>query len=405
MSLDRLKLLSSGFTGVPRLESHREKRVITGTNKAQQTEAHDGGRVLNTRGTHDDFFDIRRNRSRPLQRSSVGQLQIDIGITLIFVREEARRQAAGEKARCHPKGYQQDNQDDGFAEQDSTPMDISLGGLLENAIKPIEESPQQAAARLPRAEKQRGQRGAERERVKRGENNGDGNGNCELLIKPSGNSGNEGRGHKYSGENERDSYHRAGEFFHCFESCVLWSKPLLDVALHALDHHDGVIYYQANRQYQTKERKRVDGKTEEGEEHERAHERNRHRQKRNQRGTPALQEKIDDEDHQDEGDQKGLNDFLDALGNRTRRVQRHGKVHVLGEALFHLRLQLLNPGSGVDRVRAGQLIARNNGARPPVKTAGDAIVLGSKLDTGHIVHPYSAAVGSLANHDVAEFFG
>ena len=117
---------------------------------------------------------------------------------------------------------------------------------------------------MPRAEKQRGQRGAERKRVERGENNGDGNRHCELLIKSSSNSGNEGRGHKYSGENQRDSYHRAGEFFHCFESCVLWSQPLLDVALHPLDHHDGVVDYQPNRQYQTKERKRVDGKTEEG---------------------------------------------------------------------------------------------------------------------------------------------
>ena len=63
------------------------------------------------------------------------------GITLIFVREEARRQPAGEEARCKPKGHQQDNQDDGFLEQYSTPMDISLGGFLEHAIKPIKESP------------------------------------------------------------------------------------------------------------------------------------------------------------------------------------------------------------------------------------------------------------------------
>ena len=141
MSLDRLKLLVPAFAGVPGLESHREKRVIAGTNKAQQTEAHDAGRVLNSGGTHDDFFDISRNRSRPFQRSSVGQLQIDIGIPLIFVREEARRQPAGEEARCKPKGHQQDNQDNCFLEQYSTPMDISFGGSLENAIKPIKESP------------------------------------------------------------------------------------------------------------------------------------------------------------------------------------------------------------------------------------------------------------------------
>src|ERR1700733_599149 len=210
-------------------------------------------------------------------------------------------------------------------------MDIPLGGLLEHAIKPIKESPEQALARLSWAKKQGGKCWAERKRVERGENNGNRNRNCELLIKPPRNSGNEGCGHKYSGENQRDSDHRAGELFHGFESSVLWSQPVLDVALHALDHHDGVIDDQTNRQHQAKERKRVDGKTKEGEEHERAHERNRHREKRDQRGTPALQEKIDNQEHQHESNQKRLNNFLDAFRNRTSRVKRHGKVHVLGE--------------------------------------------------------------------------
>ena len=117
-----------------------------------------------------------------------------------------------------------------------------------------------------------------------------------------------------------------------------------------------------------------------------------------------LQEKIDHKDHQDEGDQKGLNDFLHAFRNRTRSIQRHGEVHVLGKALFHLRHQFPDAGGGVDGVRTGQLIARNDGARLPVKTAGAGIVLGAELDTGHIVHADGAAVGSLAHHDVAEFF-
>ncbi len=166
--------------------------------------------MLNSGGTHDDFFNIRGNRSCPFQRSSVGQLQIDIGITLIFVGKEARRQAAGEESPPpSPKATSRTTRTAVF--RSSTPLQRTYPSVVcsKQAIKPIEESPQQAVARLPGAEKQRGKRGAERKRVKRGENNGDGNRNGELLIEPSGDSGNEGGGHKYSGENQRDAYHRA----------------------------------------------------------------------------------------------------------------------------------------------------------------------------------------------------
>ena len=110
MSLDRLKLLVSRLAGVPGLEGHRKERVVAGTNKTKQTEAHDGGRVLNPGGIHNDFFNVLRDRSRPLQRSRVGQLQIDIGVPLIFVGEEARGQAIGEEPRRNPKSHQQYNQ-------------------------------------------------------------------------------------------------------------------------------------------------------------------------------------------------------------------------------------------------------------------------------------------------------
>ena len=189
-----------------------------------------------------------------------------------------------------------------------------------------------------------------------------------------------------------------------FERRVLWSQSFFDVPLHAFDHDDRVVHHQPDRQHQPKERKRVDGKTEQRKEHERADERNRHGQQRDQRGAPALQEKKDDKDDQGERDQQSLDDFLDAFRDRASRVQRNGEIHVLGKALFHLRHQLLDAGGGVDGVRAGQLIAGNDGARLAVEAAGDAVVLRAQLDAGDIAHPHSGAVGSFANHDVAEFF-
>lgn len=62
--------------------------------------------------------------------------------------------------------------------------------------------------------------------------------------------------------------------------------------LHGLDNHDGVVNDQANGQYQAEQRQRVHGKPEQGENHERANQRDRHRQQRDERRTPALQKDI-----------------------------------------------------------------------------------------------------------------
>ena len=122
--------------------------------------------------------------------------------------------------------------------------------------------------------------------------------------------------------------------------------------LHAFDHDDGVVHHQPNRQHQAKERKRIDGETDQRENDERAHQRDRYSQQRNQRGAPALQEDIDNQDHKPEGDQERYDDFLDALRDRARRVERDGEIHVFRKTLFHLGHQLFDARGCVHRVRA-----------------------------------------------------
>jgi hypothetical protein len=53
---------------------------------------------------------------------------------------------------------------------------------------------------------------------------------------------------------------------------------------------------------------------------ERADQRDRHDQDRNQRRSPALQEQIDDEDHEHECDDERLDDLLQRLGDERRRA-------------------------------------------------------------------------------------
>ena len=99
-----------------------------------------------------------------------------------------------------------------------------------------------------------------------------------------------------------------------------------------------------------------------------------------------------------------IDDFLHAFRDRARGVQRDDVIHVLREALLHLRHQLLDAGGCIDCVRARQLVGGNDGAGFSIKAAGDAVVLGTQFDSSHIADPHDSAVGRLAHHDLSEFF-
>ncbi len=142
MRLDGLKLFGSGLALIPGLERNKKERVVTGAHEAQQTEADDTGRVFNPRSIAQDFFHVGRDRSGAFQRSSVRELEIDEGIALIFVRKETRWHSAGKKGGPHSKGHEQHDHDNGLSDESCAPADVAFGGTLEDAVKPIEKTPQ-----------------------------------------------------------------------------------------------------------------------------------------------------------------------------------------------------------------------------------------------------------------------
>src|SRR5580692_91190 len=176
------------------------------------------------------------------------------------------------------------------------------------------------------------------------------------------------------------------------------------MALDTFHNHDCVIHHQTNCKHQTKERECVNRKTKQREEDEGTYQRNWYGQQWNQRRTPALKKKKNDDDDQDERDQKSFNDLLDALSHGKRRVEGDGEIHIPGKTLFHLRHQLLDPGCGIDRVRSGQLIRRNNGARLAVKPSRDTVVLCTQLDASEVAYSHRCTVRCFADNNVAEFF-
>ncbi len=172
-----------------------------------------------------------------------------------------------------------------------------------------------------------------------------------------------------------------------------------------LDDDDGIVHDEPDRQYQAEQRQRVDGKAEHREEHEGPDEGNRHRQQRNQGRAPALQEDVDHEDHQDDGDQERLDDFLDAFRYGARRIQRDGVVDALWQATLLLREQVLDPFCRLNGIRTGQLIDGDQGARLAIQVAGDGVVLRAHLDAGNVLDAHDAAIGRGAHDNICEFFG
>ena len=89
MRLDRLQLLGSRSALVPRLESHKKERVVSGSDEAEQAEANDAGGVPDAGSVGQDFLDIGRDGGGAFQRSAVRELQIDVDIALILIGKKA----------------------------------------------------------------------------------------------------------------------------------------------------------------------------------------------------------------------------------------------------------------------------------------------------------------------------
>ena len=117
-----------------------------------------------------------------------------------------------------------------------------------------------------------------------------------------------------------------------------------------------------------------------------------------------MQEEIHHQNDQGEGDQKRYNDLLYALRDRERRVEGGDIFHILREALLHLSHQLADAGSGVDRVRARELVDGYDGGRFPIQPTCFGIVLGTKFDASDVADTDGSAHGRFAQDDLSELF-
>ena len=153
---------------------------------------------------------------------------------------------------------------------------------------------------------------AERQGVQAGDTHGHGHRDPELRVEDTGGAAHEGHGDEHGHEHERtgDYGHR-----HVREGILRGQVGRLvagiELRLHGLDHDDGVIHHRTDDQHEGEQRQDVDA--EPGYLHgcERTHEGHDDGDGRDDRTLEVLQEEVHHENHQDDGDDQGLDHLMD----------------------------------------------------------------------------------------------
>ena len=239
---------------------------------------------------------------------------------------------------------------------------------LETGVEATEEFPCQtadaarfAAALVVGFQQHRAECGAQGQGDDDGDDRRGGDGRRELREEQAGDAANEGGGNEHRAQRQRDGDECRGDLVHRLVCGLARRHALRHVALDVLDHDDGVVDDDADRQDQAEHRQVVDRDAEGGEDREGAEQRYRDGDHGNDRRPPALQEHEDDADHQRDRDEDRLDHFVDGLTDEGRRVVDVDVVQTRRETLLQLRHLVPDRVLDLHDVRAGVAIG-NHGA-------------------------------------------
>ena len=150
------------------------------------------------------------------------------------------------------------------------------------------------------SQQQRRQRRAERQRIERRNDRRDRNRERKLPEELPRDAADERARHEHGAEHQADGDHRAGDLLHRLDRGFARRQAVFDVMLDRLDHHDRVVDHDADRQHQSEQRQVIQAEAEHRHRRERADDRHRHGDQRNDRRSPVLQKHQHHDGHQDD---------------------------------------------------------------------------------------------------------
>jgi hypothetical protein len=335
------------------LERDKDDARVGAVGEAVDGQAGEGDGVLHIGIVLDDLAHAADHVFRAVQRGAIGQLGKADQVLLVLGRHKAAgHQLEQTPGRAHQHGV--DHQHQRLAADDALhAAAIGIGAAAEQGVEAAEEAAQHALhaacqrvlGRVVAAQQQRGQRRRQGQRVDGRDHRRDGDGHRELAVELAREAADEGQRHEHGHQHQGDGDDGPAHLLHGAVGGLARRQPGLDVALHVLHHHDGVVHHDADGQHQAEQAQRIDGKAQQVQHGEGAHHRHRHGQQRNDGGAPGLQEQDHHHHHQGHGFQQGLDHGLDGGPHELRGVVGDAELHAFG----HVLLQLGHGGAHIGR--------------------------------------------------------
>ena len=212
--------------------------------------------------------------------------------------------------------------------------------------------------------------------------------------------------HEHRHQHQRDADDGAGDLRHRLAGRFLRRQAFFrHDALDVLDHDDGVVDEDADRQHHAEHRQHVDGITGRQQHRAGAEQRHRHHDGRDDGVADVLQEQEHHDEHQhhrlDQRHQhlvdRGLDDGRDVVGDLVADIGRKEL-----RQLLHLGF---DGARGRERVAGRRQQHREARGRLAVEPGVELIAQSADLDAGDVAQPHRRSVRIGAQRDGAEFIG
>ena len=195
----------------------------------------------------------------------------------------------------------------------------------------------------------------------------------------------------------------ANSCVHRLDRGVVAGHALLDIVRRALDHDDGVVDHDADREHDREQRRQVDGEAERRHRRERADDGDGHGGRRHQHRAPVLQEHQDHDQHQKARLDQGLVDLVDRGGDELGGVERRVVFDALREGAWRAP-----PSSSRPPARPRSALAPGDWNTPMpvggllVEREDLAVGLRAQLDRADVAHARHVAIAAGLDDDVLE---
>ena len=214
------------------------------------------------------------------------------------------------------------------------------------------------------------------------------------------------KSNRYENRSQNDRYadNRALYLLHRSDSRLFRAEVVIaHFIFDGFDDDDRIIDDQADSQDHCEKRQGIDGESEKQEGGKGTEERYRNRDHRDERGSPVLQENVHDQCYDEERFDEGMHDLFDGGIDEVRVIRADDIGHIIREALRIFFQLLLDRPQSFERIR---IIGQREGEDRRLmsrRTGNEAVVLCTKLDTGHILQAEHGAVIIGTKYDIAEF--